>query len=111
MRDRERTLPMHVVPWILDILFDPRCSKTAIQVAAYIAPLGDENGDLPTDEAGNPVADYQTIASALGMGESTVHKALAALDEAGYLNWKRGRGSERLKGVRGRIHLNLTSAP
>lgn len=97
--------------WVVKVAEDPEFTAGTIRVAACLARHSDENGAIIADQSGEPITDYRSIASALGLGESTVYKAIAALDEAGYLKWSRARGSERLKGVSGRIHLDFSSAP
>jgi hypothetical protein len=99
---------MPVALWFLGVAEDVvRTNLPTVRVAAYLTRTADDSGIIGTDANGRPLAEPRTVAAALGLGESTVYKAINALDRFGFIEWHKANIPERFSGVTGRVRLVL----
>jgi hypothetical protein len=82
-------------------------SAATIRVAAYLGRKADANCVVGVDESGRPIAEPKAVGRAIGLGESTVYKALMLLDRAGWIVWDRATTPEKFTGLSGRVRLVL----
>ena len=99
---------MPVAQWCLRVAEDSRYTSPTIRVAIYLARHAEDTGVVGTDPTGRPIAEPRSVAAALELGESTVFKALTALDRDGAIEWDKASTMERFAGVTGRVRLILS---
>jgi hypothetical protein len=105
---RLEELPMSHVQWCLRIAEDSRYTSPTIRTAIYLARHAEDTGVVGTDPDGRPLAEPRSVAAALELGESTVFKALTALDRDGVIEWDKATTMERFAGITGRVRLILS---
>jgi DNA-binding MarR family transcriptional regulator len=100
-------LTMHQIERIITAAEDPNLTSPAKAVMSLLTRHTDAHGIVGADHAGHPLAAPAVIAANLSLGESTTHKAIVALEEAGYLVWERSPMSQRNRnrGLAGKIQI------
>jgi hypothetical protein len=101
-------MPMSIALWGLRVAEYPHFPARTIRVGIYLLRHADQSGMVGTDENGRPIAEPRRVAAELGLGESTVFKALSSLNEAGFISFHKASTPEKFRGVTGRVRLNLT---
>jgi hypothetical protein len=107
MTRRHEDVPMSVLYWYLKVGEDVRNNLPTVRVAAYLSRRADATGAVGLDANGRPIAEPRIVAAVLGLGESTVYKALAALNRHGFIHWQKAKTPEKFVGVTGRVRLIL----
>ena len=98
-----KDIPLKHALWFLAVGEDRRTKLSHVRVAAYLVRHADESGSIASPE----ITDAASVAQALDIGFSSVHKALASLDSFGFIAWEKPAPIERLSRAPSRVSLIL----